>query len=121
MKRIRQLDGVRALAILAVFSHHAFKAKLLWMGVDLFFVLSGFLITGVLMGMKRHTIGSFFRRFYARRARRILPPYLLLLCLATVFLGTGWLHFWYLYILLTNFILPMNIPHPIAFDPLWSL
>ena len=121
MRRIQQLDGVRALAILAVFLHHAFKAKLLWMGVDLFFVLSGFLITGVLMGIKHHPIGSFFRHFYARRARRILPPYLLVLGFATVFIGAAWLHYWYLYVLLTNFILPLNIPHPVAFDPLWSL
>jgi peptidoglycan/LPS O-acetylase OafA/YrhL len=45
--RITQLDGLRAIAIIAVFSYHAFETKLTWMGVDLFFILSGFLITDI--------------------------------------------------------------------------
>lgn len=121
MKRIPQLDSVRALAILAVFFHHAFGVKLLWMGVDLFFVLSGFLITGVLLSAKQHTIGGFFAHFYSRRARRILAPYLITLIVTSFFFGVAWLRHWYLYILLTNFLLPLHIPHPAAFDPLWSL
>lgn len=121
MKRIPQLDSVRALAILAVFFHHALGVKLLWMGVDLFFVLSGFLITGVLLSAKQHTIGGFFARFYSRRARRILAPYLITLIVASFFFGVAWLRHWYLYILLTNFLLPLHIPHPAALDPLWSL
>ena len=75
MKRISQLDGVRGLAILAVFLHHALKIKLLWMGVDLFFILSGFLITGILLSAKGQKLGSYFAHFYSRRARRILAPY----------------------------------------------
>lgn len=121
MKRVPQLDSVRAIAILAVFLHHAFRVKLLWMGVDLFFILSGFLITGVLINAKRHSIGGFFAHFYARRARRILAPYLLLLVLASFFFGVYWAKHWYLYILLTNLLLPLHIVHPAAFDPLWSL
>jgi len=50
-RRILQLDGLRAIAVLAVFAQHALKAPL-WMGVDLFFVLSGFLITGILLDRK---------------------------------------------------------------------
>jgi len=50
--RITQLDGLRACAILAVFLSHAFKIRMLWIGVDLFFVLSGFLITGILVDLK---------------------------------------------------------------------
>jgi len=121
MKRIPQLDGIRALAILAVFFHHAFRLKLLWMGVDLFFVLSGFLITGVLLGAKHHTLSGFFAHFYSRRARRILAPYLLWLVVASFFFGVAWMKHWYLYLLLTNLLLPLHIPRPVAFDPLWSL
>jgi peptidoglycan/LPS O-acetylase OafA/YrhL len=50
--RITQLDGLRAFAIVSVFIFHAASVQLLWMGVDLFFILSGFLITGILMGAK---------------------------------------------------------------------
>ena len=121
MKRIPQLDSVRAIAILAVFCHHAFKIRLMWMGVDLFFVLSGFLITGVLVNAKHHTLRGFFAHFYARRARRILAPYVLTLVVASFFFGVAWMRHWYLYILFTNFIMPLHIPQPMAFDPLWSL
>jgi peptidoglycan/LPS O-acetylase OafA/YrhL len=121
MQRIRQLDGIRAIAILSVFIHHAMQVKLLWMGVDLFFVLSGFLITGVLLDAKSHSLAGFFAHFYSRRARRILAPYLLFLALASIFFGMTWTQHWYLYILLTNFLTPLHIPHPGVFDPLWSL
>jgi peptidoglycan/LPS O-acetylase OafA/YrhL len=121
MKRIRQLDGVRGVAILAVFLHHAFNIRLLWIGVDLFFILSGFLITGVLIGLKKHSLGSFWALFYSRRARRILPPYLLALTVASFVIGTTWLHYWYMYILLNNLIMPLSIPRPPAFEPFWSL
>lgn len=112
---------MRAIAILAVFLHHALKIKLLWMGVDLFFVLSGFLITGVLLEIKRRSFGDLLRRFYFRRAVRILPPYLLTLALATVLLGTAWMRSWYLYIFLANLFLPLHVWHPLALEPLWSL
>lgn len=91
------------------------------MGVDLFFVLSGFLITGVLLDIKDKPLGDFFAHFYARRVRRILVPYLIFLLVASLFLGISWMKHWYLYILLTNFLQPLGIPHPDQFDPLWSL
>jgi len=120
-KHIPQLDSVRAIAILVVFIHHALKIKLMWTGVDLFFILSGFLITGVLLDARQNSLGDYFARFYARRALRILPPYLLALAMVGLFWGWKWLQYWYFYILLTNFLLPLHIPHPTAFDPLWSL
>jgi peptidoglycan/LPS O-acetylase OafA/YrhL len=95
LQRISQLDGARGVAILAVFLNHALNAKLLWMGVDLFFILSGFLITGVLLNAKQHSLRGYFAKFYARRARRILPPYLLTLLMASLFFGFAWTRHWY--------------------------
>jgi peptidoglycan/LPS O-acetylase OafA/YrhL len=87
-RKIPQLDGVRGVAILIVLAHnlHGFYSPPFsiltaygWMGVDLFFVLSGFLITGILLDSK-HSNG-YFRNFYARRCLRIWPLYYSLLIL----------------------------------------
>jgi peptidoglycan/LPS O-acetylase OafA/YrhL len=120
-KRIIQLDGVRALAISAVFLHHAFKIKLLWMGVDLFFILSGFLITGILISSKSQNPGQYFGQFYARRARRILPPYVMLLIVTSIVFGLAWIGHWYLYLFLMNATLAFGVAHPESLDVLWSL
>jgi len=58
---------------------------MLWMGVDAFFVLSGFLITGILLDAKHRDLGGYFLHFYKRRARRILPPYVMLLIVGLAF------------------------------------
>ncbi len=87
------LDGLRAVAILLVilwhcatwFPRHALGpltslADAGWAGVDLFFALSGFLITRLILGEERQSGGRFsLPHFYARRALRILPPYYLVL------------------------------------------
>ncbi len=119
--RIGALDGVRGIAILLVFVNHAFKVRLAWAGVDLFFVLSGFLITGILLGVKHLRAGAYYGRFYGRRARRILPPYLLLLVLTAVFFGVGWLRYGYMYVFLMNFVTAFGMPHLSSLDVLWSL
>src|SRR6266566_1909868 len=82
-QKVPQLDGVRGVAILLMIFHNAsekFPALHLqglfangWMGVDLFFVLSGFLITGILVDEK--CSDGYFRNFYARRCLRIWPLY----------------------------------------------
>jgi len=80
MKRIPQLDALRGLAVIAVLIHNTgrdlytgFLTRNGWMGVDLFFVLSGFLITGILLDAKNSD--GYFRNFYARRCLRIWPLY----------------------------------------------
>jgi peptidoglycan/LPS O-acetylase OafA/YrhL len=120
-KRITQLDGLRACAIIAVFLSHAFKIRMLWIGVDVFFVLSGFLITGILVDLKHKDLGSYFRHFYSRRARRILPPYVMLLIVVTLAFGTAWLVHWYMYFGLTNYVILLKGEQFMPFNPLWSL
>jgi len=86
---ILALDGLRGIAILLVVASHFVSnlrisaegpawvlvaiAQAGWTGVDLFFVLSGFLITGILVDARGSS--SYFKAFYARRALRILPAY----------------------------------------------
>jgi peptidoglycan/LPS O-acetylase OafA/YrhL len=84
MKRNASLDGVRAVAIALVISFHAFgEPKQGQLGVDLFFVLSGFLITSLLLEEWQRRGKVSFRAFYARRAVRLLPALLLMLVVVT--------------------------------------
>jgi peptidoglycan/LPS O-acetylase OafA/YrhL len=81
------LDGVRALAVTAVLLFHGGLAVLPggFLGVDAFFVLSGYLITALLLAEYEHTGRIRLPAFWARRARRLLPALLLVLVLvATV-------------------------------------
>src|SRR4026208_783208 len=82
------IEGLRAIAILLVVGYHAavpgFSGG--YVGVDIFFVLSGYLITGLLVGEIDKTGTLDFRRFYARRARRLLPA-LTLTLLITILAG----------------------------------
>lgn len=70
-QRVNSFDGIRGLAILLVMTGHAGWFADGWVGVDLFFVLSGFLITGILLRSKYEP--CYWRRFYLKRATRILP------------------------------------------------
>ncbi|GAC1359893.1 MAG: hypothetical protein NVSMB3_07660 [Acidobacteriaceae bacterium] len=143
-KHIPALDGLRGIAVLAVLffhygggtqSHNAvlrFQAHVLkagWAGVTLFFVLSGFLITGILWDSfgKPH----WARNFYARRTLRILPLYYLSLLL--VLIGAAWAgtlpaalrHIWIAALFLQNMPhlsgLSGGIASPIMIFHLWSL
>jgi peptidoglycan/LPS O-acetylase OafA/YrhL len=75
------IDGLRALAVLSVVVFHAFPHRMRggFAGVDVFFVISGFLISGIIFENLRDGRFSFLD-FYQRRARRILPALILLLC-----------------------------------------
>jgi len=76
------LDGLRAIAILLVFFLHADYVYIGWAGVQLFFALSGFLITNILLRMKEiENGGDFFKKFYGRRFLRIFPLYYFYLAL----------------------------------------
>jgi len=84
------LDGLRAIAFLLVFGFHTDYLTFGWVGVQLFFVLSGFLITNILVKMKDdYTPRDYFVKFYGRRLLRIFPLYYFYLALMlglTVFL-----------------------------------
>lgn len=129
---IPQFDGLRALSILAVFIAHSEFLRSLpgavileygRIGVDLFFVLSGFLITGILLDSKGSS--HYFRNFYIRRALRIWPLYYLILLiiylLTSQFLpqmkdGNVWLYFT---VYIQNLFLQLKIPY--GLEPTWSL
>src|SRR5919107_2026204 len=84
------LDGIRGLAVAAVLAFHGGVAVLHggFLGVDAFFVLSGFLITSLLFAEHASTGRIDLRAFWARRARRLLPA--LLLVLAVVLPLSRW-------------------------------
>jgi peptidoglycan/LPS O-acetylase OafA/YrhL len=95
LKRLPLLDAVRGIAILLVLGSHYFAepfshrvpllaplTNLLWTGVDLFFILSGFLLGGILL--RHRDTDAYFIPFYGRRALRILPLYIF--CLALFFM-----------------------------------
>src|SRR5215831_14117596 len=139
-ERIPQLDSIRGIAILVVMlQNYSGKYPFLyldrlfangWMGVDLFFVLSGFLITGILVDTK-HSEG-YFKNFYARRCLRIWPLYYSLLLF--MFVAVPFVHpaeartvfdrsspWWAYPLFLQNFLVPSptNATGPLAVT--WSL
>src|SRR5580692_9208319 len=81
------LDGIRAFAVVAVMLFHGGVPHMAggFMGVDAFFVLSGFLITSLLIGEWRQTLTIKLGAFWARRARRLLPALLLMLLFVAFF------------------------------------
>jgi peptidoglycan/LPS O-acetylase OafA/YrhL len=130
-----ELDSLRGIAILGVVFLHGFfwpyagfhfsrTARVFlnltqpgWLGVNLFFVLSGFLITGILLDSKTRL--DYYRRFYTRRALRILPAYYSLLALLGILgqAGTAYLSLGFIY--LANVTVFFGVAQ--AYGPLWSL
>ncbi|MDZ4825610.1 MAG: acyltransferase, partial [Actinomycetota bacterium] len=78
------LDGVRALAVIAVLAYHDGRLGGGYLGVSVFFTLSGFLITSILLTERERTGRVALRAFFARRVRRLLPAALLGVVLAAI-------------------------------------
>lgn len=138
-----ELDALRGIAILLVLFFHGFGSQFGasnlprlahlfvvatmpgWVGVNLFFVLSGFLITGILLDSKHQP--HYYRRFYTRRALRILPAYYGLLLILLVSPFTGWFEHrqmsWQFVALslvyLSNVTVLFGVP--LQYGALWSL
>jgi peptidoglycan/LPS O-acetylase OafA/YrhL len=130
-----ELDTLRGIAVMGVVLLHAFYWQYAglsfgpwarrfvsatepgWMGVNLFFVLSGFLITGILLDSKNNPY--FYRRFYTRRALRILPAYYLLLIVLLLLRSSSAAFVGLSFVYLAN----MTDFFGVACDygPLWSL
>jgi peptidoglycan/LPS O-acetylase OafA/YrhL len=136
LAHVPELDGVRALALWGVLVAHLLLDGAIatlpgplrvvinhaWLGVDLFFVLSGFLITGVLLRAKSLGMREYFRRFYVRRAARIWPLYFLVLGIlfATHLSGYGQ-YFAMTVLMLPNFAPLIGVAVPPGALPYWSL
>jgi len=131
-----ELDGVRGLAILWVVLYHChprlagtwlYGAAIWgWAGVILFFILSGFLITSILLTTRDKP--RYFHNFHARRALRIWPVYILLL--VVVYLNAPWFIGpsvteaiktapWLAYLFCVQNLFPLTLPPPIG--PTWAL
>jgi peptidoglycan/LPS O-acetylase OafA/YrhL len=85
-----EIDGLRAIAVLLVIFFHSFPDKLPggFIGVDVFFVISGYLISGIIATEIRNTQKLSFAHFYAKRIKRIFPALALVLIASYAF---GWL------------------------------
>jgi peptidoglycan/LPS O-acetylase OafA/YrhL len=155
VQRLPALDGLRGLAILLVMQLHfwgiafgfaslpptlvvdRFMGRLFgvgWSGVELFFVLSGFLITGILYDEKRSR--GYFRNFYARRFLRIFPLYYAFLAFALLVLpnfhrlaGPGGVSqlrdtqvwYWTYTMNIASSVKQLHVHLPIAYGQFWSL
>ncbi len=86
------IDGLRALAVLAVLGFHGFPGTIKggFIGVDIFFVISGFLISSLILKTLNHNIFS-FEDFYLKRIKRIFPSLILILGFCLIF---GWFTLW---------------------------
>src|SRR5256885_12607641 len=130
--RIRSLDGLRAIAIVLVMLHHSPVMKAYfggprygWVGVDLFFVLSGYLIPGILTDAKGAS--GYYQNFFARRGLRIWPLYFAVLIATTEVvprlahsehLSAG-LPPWHYFLLLQNLLFSSALMPFLS--PTWSL
>jgi len=138
MPYVPALDGLRALAVAAVLLYHG---DVSWMpggflGVEVFFVISGYLITALLLAERERTGGTAFLQFWARRARRLLPAlFALVVAVAVAWLvwhpeevarirgdlaaSLGYVTNWYQIIVGQSYVEALGRPSPLRH--LWSL
>jgi peptidoglycan/LPS O-acetylase OafA/YrhL len=137
-QRSSELDGVRAIAIALVLLAHGFFAysnpegalegmpvvlkQLIghgWLGVDLFFILSGFLISGILLDSKEKP--AYFRNFYVRRVLRIMPLYFSAIIVWSIFYSDAAQYFLLSSAFGANLSPLLHIHEPHGPGVLWSL
>ena len=137
-RRLPGLDGLRAIAVIGVLLYHAGAGWLPggFLGVDLFFVISGFLITSLLLSEAQLAGGISLRQFYLRRARRLLPALVALLAVVAVFMAIfaaadlgqargdiaaalGYVSNWWYVLHHRSYFIAAGRPSP--FQHLWSL
>ncbi len=137
-RRLPGLDGLRAIAVIGVLLYHAGVGWLPggFLGVDLFFVISGFLITSLLLSEARLAGHLSLRQFYLRRARRLLPALVVLLAVVAVFMAIfaaadfgqargdiaaalGYVSNWWYVLHHRSYFIAAGRPSP--FQHLWSL
>lgn len=130
MPYVPALDGLRALSIIAVVLFHLHGAlfKGGWMGVDVFFVLSGYLITRILDAERQKTGRTDFGRFYFNRVVRLMPALLVVLvavaCLTPVFPESALENLWIIAmsaLYVSNWNLAFDIGSAGALGHTWSL
>ncbi len=133
---IPKLDSLRGVAILLVIAYHAYGgdidyrrwhgaayyflyiSRYGYTGVELFFVLSGFLITSILL--KGKSSPNYYRSFYSRRALRILPAYFAILIIAKIWMGVTWKYILACLLFVAN-MAGLVGARTSEYAPLWSL
>jgi peptidoglycan/LPS O-acetylase OafA/YrhL len=137
-RRLPGLDGLRAIAVIGVLLYHAGVGWLPggFLGVDLFFVISGFLITSLLLGEARLAGHLSLWQFYLRRARRLLPALVVMLAVVAAFMAIfaaadlgqargdiaaalGYISNWWYVLHHRSYFIAAGRPSP--FQHLWSL
>lgn len=126
MKHVSSLDGVRGFAVLIVMLFHAKVSgfSLGWAGVPLFFCLSGFLITSILLKDKESSFWDYIKRFLINRSLRIFPLFYAYLAVNfALLLATGKPTDGYLWFVtyLQNYYIGINIHTPGILGHTWSL
>lgn len=122
------IDSLRAIAVLFVLFHHYFNPtiadalQLGPFGVDIFFVISGFLITGILLDYKaRLTVSESLKKFYFRRILRIFPIYYLYLIVALLFFNVQKEDLLYAALYINNFYVINGGHNEWLLSHFWSL